>query len=184
VSRRCLPVFPTHGCLRDCPPSPRLLSNFLQITSLGLIFSFQSQARSTRLSESNGMRLPFFFFFMPHVFLFFSRVTQFSNGAGSIRELLLLDDQQFLSSSSLSLSVGGESSVPSPSFAFILTSTFNPNLPISRRPTLHLFCHPRVLPSVMGLPPVFGVPLHVLVEVWPPEAFEKAVSNCEYSFVS
>jgi hypothetical protein len=108
-----------------------------------------------------------FFFFLFCCCLtcfFFFRVTRLikgsnskKSGAGNIRESLLLDDQRFPSSSSLFLSLVGESSIPSPSLAFILTSTFEPSLPIFPRPTLDLFRHPGVPPSMMSSTPVLGL---------------------------
>jgi hypothetical protein len=70
-----------------------------------------------------------FFFFLRVLYCFFrvTRLVKASNskksGTGNIRESLLLNRQRFPSSSSLSLSIGGESLSPSPSRA-----SFSPHL--------------------------------------------------------
>jgi len=68
------------------------------------------------------------FFFLCLIFCFFFRVTRLikasnskKSGAGSIRELLLLNQRRFPSWSSLALSVGGESPSLSLSCAFIIS---------------------------------------------------------------
>jgi hypothetical protein len=97
---------------------------------------------SCETGRSCALSVFLFFLVVSYIRFFFpSRGTwliKASNSkTGKIREPLL-DDQQFPSSFSLSLSVGGELPSPSPSRGFILAPPFDLSLTIPRRPTLRI----------------------------------------------
>ena len=98
--------------------------------------------------------LSFFFCRVLYSFFRVTRLIKASNskksGAGSIRESLLMNHQRFPSSSSLSLSIGGDPPSPSPSRTFILNSTLYPESNhFFRRPTL---CIILVIHEASGCP--------------------------------